>query len=465
MSKAAGAALSRLASIVGASHVLEDPFALKDYSIDGFTPSSAVRPGTISEASEVVKLAAAEKLALVACGARTKLSMGMSPRKYDLALDLSRLNGVVAYDPGDLTLSVEAGIPLRDIAGVLAQHGQFLPLGVPFQNAATIGGTIASGVDSPFRQFYGTARDFVLGMEFITGDGSLAKSGGRVVKNVTGYDLHKLMIGAMGSLGVITRIHFRTFPAPRNPRAFLVSFERPEQAWALRQAIAESPFRPLTLDILSPGVAELFASSSASQRVAESYDPKMLANRRWTVTTGFGGNDKVLDRYAAELAKMARQAGATEIERLGEGQIPGAFGRKREFIPIALDSSPAAVILKVSTLPSRMKDVFASVERAAEEDSLEWAAIARGVGVAHVALLPKDLTEGTANRVAAATEGVLAATAAAEGSATIPWCPAEWKRSLKIWGFDRDDFAQMKKLKAFFDPGGVFSPGRFVGGI
>ncbi len=124
--------------------------------------------------------------------------MGAAPRQYDLALDLTRLDRVIAYDPGDMTLSVEPGIPLRRIESALAEHRQFLPLVVPFMDRATVGGTIASGVDSPLRQFYGTARDYVLGIEFVTGDGASAKSGGRVVKNVSGYDLHKLMIGALG---------------------------------------------------------------------------------------------------------------------------------------------------------------------------------------------------------------------------------------------------------------------------
>ena len=459
------ASLSRLASIVGAAHVSEDSAALAPYSIDGITPSSIVRPANIEETAEVVKFSAAEKLSLVASGARTKLSMGMPPRRYDLALDLSRLDRIVAYNPGDLTLSVEAGIPLAKIAAALAPNAQFLPLAVPYQGAATIGGTIASGVDSPLRQFYGTARDFVLGMEFVTGDGSLAKSGGRVVKNVTGYDLHKLMIGAMGSLGVIAQIHFRTFPAPRNLRAFVASFDTIDNAWAMRQAIADSPLRPLTLDILSAGVAALFATGAAANRVPNSYDPHTIPAGRWTVTTGFAGQEKILDRYASDLQRVAEKSGASNLSILAENQIPGAFGRKREFVPIALDASPAATILKLSTLPTRMAGILAAAEKAAASRGIEWSAIARGLGVCYVALLPKALTDESAQQISAATDEILAATSAAEGNASIPWAPSPWKSLLKVWGPDRPDFAQMKKLKSFFDPAGVLSPGRFVGGI
>jgi len=465
MSQAAGASFSRLASIAGPSHVLEDPSLLAPYAIDGVVPSSAVRPGTAVEAAEIVKLAAVEKLSLVPSGSRTKLAMGMPPQKYDMALDLSRLDRIVAYDPGDLTLSVEAGATLAGIGAALAAHGQFLPLAVPFQKSASIGGTLASGVDSPLRQFYGTARDFVLGMEFITGDGTIAKSGGRVVKNVTGYDLHKLMLGSMGTLGVMTQIHFRTFPLPRSPRAFVASFERPENAWQMRQAIAESPLRPLTLDILLPGVPKLFASSAASRRVDEPYDAQTLASAGWSVTVGFAGSDKVLDRYAAELNRLAEQAGAASAATLSEDRVPGAFGRKREFIPIVLDASPATVILKLSTLPSRMNDVLANAGNLLAAEGVHWAAIARGAGVGYLALLPNDRTEATGVKLAKLANQILETTAAAEGNATILWCPSEWKSWMKIWGADRADFEQMKKLKAFFDPGGVFSPGRFVGGV
>lgn len=225
MSAAATANATRLAEIVGDANVVANPADLAAYAIGPMKPSAAVRPGSAEQTAEVIKRAAADKLGVVACGARTKLDMGLPPRKYDLAIDVTRLNRLVAYDPDDLTLSVEPGLALQRLSEVLAERGQFLPLDAPFFRSATVGGTIASAMDSPLRQLYGTARDFVLGMEFVTGDGSLAKSGGRVVKNVTGYDVHKLMIGSFGTLGVITRINFRTFPLPRSVRAFVARLD------------------------------------------------------------------------------------------------------------------------------------------------------------------------------------------------------------------------------------------------
>src|SRR5437879_4020903 len=136
---------------------------------------------------------------------------------------------------------------------------EVLPLLVPWDPLSTIGGTVASGIDSPLRQFYGTARDFLIGAEFVDGTGHLCKSGGRVVKNVTGYDLHKLLIGSLGTLAVITCLNFRTFPAPiAGSRGFVASFPNAEDALPLRRAIASSSLTPLPLDIVSPELAQLF---------------------------------------------------------------------------------------------------------------------------------------------------------------------------------------------------------------
>jgi glycolate oxidase FAD binding subunit len=181
MSTASAIHGSRLADIVGPSNVITDPAQLVAYTIDQKAPSAAARPQSTAEIVDVVKFAVKEKLVIVATGARTKLGMGLPPRQYDIALDVTRLDRLVSYDPGDLTLSVEAGMPLHKLGAVLAEHHQFLPLALPYYNQTTIGGAVASGVDGPLRQFYGTARDYLLGMEFVTGEGVAAKSGGRVV--------------------------------------------------------------------------------------------------------------------------------------------------------------------------------------------------------------------------------------------------------------------------------------------
>jgi len=456
---------SRLADIVGPQHVITDPAHLAPFTVGDKRPAVAVRPQAAPEIAEIVKFATNEQLAVIATGARTKLEIGLPPRQYDIALDMTRLDRVVVYDPGDLTLSVEAGTPLHKLGGILAEHRQFLPLGVPYQAQTTIGGTIASGVDSPLRQLYGTARDYLLGMEFVTGEGVVSKSGGRVVKNVTGYDIHKLMIGALGTLGVITRINFKTFPMPAASRAFVASFQTVERACGMRNRVSQSPLAPMTIELFSPGVADLF-SSEAAVRIEPNPMPEHLFPRaRWSFTAGFAGNPNTLNRYENDFRKIAEECGAVDATVLTGPQIAAAFARKREFVPIALSSSPAACIIKMSALPTRMAELLTAASRAAEANHLPWVAMARGVGVIYFAILPAARNEEMKRQSAHASDQILAACAALGGQASIPSCPAEWKSALKVWGLERADFAEMEKLKSVFDPRGVLSPGRFVGGL
>ena len=449
MNASGAVALSQLADIAGEANIIRDRTQLVAYQIDGESPSAAVRPGSAEEVAEIVKFAGREKLALVATGARTKLEMGMPPRRYDFALDMTRLDRVAAYDPGDLTLSVEAGTPLRRIAAELAAHGQFLPLEVPFADRATAGGTIASGVDSPLRQAYGTARDFVLGMEFVTGDGAAAKSGGRVVKNVSGYDIHKLMIGSLGTLGVITRINFRTFPLPRTTRTLMAAFRGSPSACAFRKAIAQSVLRPRSLDILRLG-----AHAGVS-----------FEKDRWLVAVSFSGDGNVLERDQRELEILAEDSGGSSLESFVELQGDAETNTTR-FIsnfPVAIrEPAPWAAIFKISTLPTELVEVA----RALESIQMPWVVLMRGLGVAYLALMPSDGSEGSLRALKQECARIFGLAGRPPWRhVTLAWCPAALKSEIDVWGPLPADFPLMKKLKAVFDPGEVLSPGRFVGGI
>lgn len=453
---------SRLADICGAAQVIADPSLLAEYAIDGQTPSAAVKPASREEISEILQFCAAEGLALVPCGARSKLRMGGAPERYDVALNMTRLDRIMAYDPSDLTLSIEPGIPLQRVAGVLAGHRQFLPLEVPFLSQTTAGGTIASGVHSPLRQAYGTARDFLLGVEFVTSNGAQVKSGGRVVKNVAGYDLHKLMIGALGTLGVITQINFRTFPAPAPPRVFTATFGTAEGALDLRQLVARSHLRPLTMEILNPAAVEMLSNPIAARFEAGAAPVDRLAAGKWAFLATYSGGAAVLQRYESELRQMAETAGCERCEILGDEKNPASLGRVREFVPIALESSPASVVLKLSVTPTKVPSILRAISEAAQESALRWAIAAGGCGVSYAALLPEARTEDARMRAQKTADRIMEACAHLGGNFTIPWCPAEWKRTFKIWGPDRADFEPMRKLKAAFDPARIFSPGRFA---
>jgi FAD/FMN-containing dehydrogenase len=169
----------------------------------------------------------------------------------------------------------------------------------------------------------------------------------------------------------------------------------------------------------------------------------------------------VLERYAKDLQRMAQESGATGVTILTEN-LPPAWARKCEFIPIALASSPATTIVKISVLPMRMNVALAAAQKAAETNHLRWAALARGLGIIYFAILPSDHTEEHRQRVASAASAAQEACAKLAGHATIPWAPAEWKTKLQIWSPPHLDSTQMQKLKSVFDPQKILSPGRFA---
>jgi glycolate oxidase FAD binding subunit len=477
-----------LEAILGASRVLSDPATRARYAVDEIIPSVVAKPASAEEVAEIVRFAALEKLALIPCGVRTKLRIGMPPSRYDIALDLTALNQIVHYDPGDLTLSAEAGTPTAKLNATLFEHHQFLPLLVPWYSLSTIGGTIASGIDSPLRQFYGTARDFLIGAEFVTSSGAITKSGGRVVKNVTGYDLHKLLVGSLGTLAVITRLNFRTFPAPiAGSRGFVASFPNAESALALRRAIAQSPLTPLTLDVISPGLAQIFSDKtpatpesavfSGEDRNANHYTLPPIGDwfhsREWQLCAAYAGAPEVLDRYTRDLTRLAAESRATAAAVLDDVTRPSMWGRLRETLSMLLESSPAATIFKLSVLPSHHAALFAKLQQIADHAGLPHALVARAGGAIYFALLPASPNDETAARLTQSSTKIFKSISAAGGNAILLFAPLNLKLALcvpdtsagsrlNIWGSSRSDLALMHRLKSAFDPQNIFAPGRFL---
>jgi len=488
---------ARLESIVGASRVLTDATSCASYAVDELTPSAVTKPASGEEVAEIVRFAALEKLALVPSGNRTKLAIGMPPSRYDIALDMTALNQIPHYDPCDLTVSAEAGIPLAKLNSALNEHNQFLPLLVPWYSLSTIGGTIAAGIDSPLRQFYGTTRDFLIGAEFVDGTGHLCKSGGRVVKNVTGYDLHKLLIGSLGTLAVITRLNFRTFPAPiAGSRGFVASFPNAEGALALRRAIASSSLTPLTLDIASPELAQIFAKrtpatpetavfagenraadQSSLQPIGDWFNP-----REWQLCAAFAGTTEVLDRYARELTLLSEKSRATSTSIVGDTTRPAVWGRLRESLSILLEASPATVIFKISVLPSHHAALFTNLQHIAERATLPHALVARAGGTIYFALLPASVHEDTTARLSQSIARIFDFVFASGGHASLLFAPPALKEGTSLRSkqlvapassrppaSSRAELipgvTQMRRLKSAFDPQNIFAPGRFAGGI
>lgn len=485
---------SRLESAIGASHVCADPALCSEYVVDEMTPLAVAKPASAQEVAEIVRFAALEKLSLIPCGHRTKLKIGMPPSRYDIALDMTDLRQIAHYDPGDLTVSVDAGANFNDLAAPLYQQKQFLPLSVPFYFESTIGGIVASGVDSSLRHFYGTARDFLIGAEFVDGTARLCKSGGRVVKNVTGYDLHKLLIGSLGTLAVITRLNFRTFPAAPASRGFVLSFLAPDNVFAFSRLVEHSPLHPASIDVVSPQLLELFleAEKNSPEPPAAPLRGKCPANS-WHLCVSIEGTPEVCDRASREFARLAAlpEAKHSQLITLNETEGADLWHYIGQFIPLLLEAFPETAIFKITMLPSRLAPLLEQLRMLAEKASLSHTILARACGVLYFALCSRSgehasLDSDSLEHLAGVCSAVFALGAKENASTTLHWCPTQLKRTVNVWGFDfaapasgppastsavssatpavpRPDLALMRRLKSAFDPQNLFAPGRFLG--
>lgn len=453
--------VTRLEGLLGADRVLSGDEALATFAVNGIFPAAVARPASAEEVSAAVRYAAEEKLALIAHGSRSKSEMGMPPTRYDIAVDMSSMREIAHYDAADLTLSVDAGMPLRDLATHLAEKRQFLPLAVPCFETCTAGGAVASGIDSALRLQYGTARDFLIGAEFVDGKGNLCKSGGRVVKNVSGYDLHKLLIGSLGTLGMITRLNFRTFPLPEVSAGHLAAFKSDEEALRYRRAIENAGLPFANVELFSPEVAAIMAAILRRDAIAI---PNALAGEGWLVYASFEGNAAVVQRISRDLEKLAADSDALGAALLGTDENDAVGGMLREAFEWLRWASPAAVLFRISNLAWSASELRKLRELAANA-SLRCGLLLRAAGILYFAAFGENEDAGTLAALETLSAQVFRQSAAAGSSVTMLHGPALLKSKINTWSETRADFSLMQKVKTACDPEGLFSPGRFAGGI
>jgi glycolate oxidase FAD binding subunit len=452
---------TRLEKLVGSDRVHATESALQDFAIGGRTPMAVLQPRSAEEAEEIVSFAAAEKLAMIACGSRSKLELGMPPQRYDLALDMTDLRQIAHYDPGDLTVSVDAGMPLKELAETLAAKNQFLPLAVPCSATSTVAGAIASGIDSTLRQQYGTARDFLIGAEFVDGTGKHCKSGGRVVKNVTGYDLHKLLIGSVGTLGVITRLNFRTFPLPELRCSYLASFPTLGTALNFRTASLESGLPFSNLELFDPEFGALLA---ASLNKSGGSVPESLAASGWQVFASFEGNAEVIERIQRELRKLSDQAQASCTDTLDTRSSQQMNGALREAFDLLRLAAPSVALLRI-VLPQIAVGDLAELLSVSQKLPLRSAFTLRACNIAYLALLAENEDAQTNAALERVASELFSRVEGMKGSATLLHASLWLKLRVGVWGAKRADFSLTQRVKQAFDPQNIFAPGRFVGGI
>ena len=447
-----------LAAILGAANVCIEPGERHQSVWDEISPRAVACPADREQVCELMRLADAERLKVVPVGHGTKLRMGGASPPIDFAISLERLNQVSDYPASDLTISVEAGLPIHLLESTLAAKGQMLPLDVPFAKYATVGGTIAANVNGPRRLAYGSWRDIVLGVQYVTAEGKLAKGGGKVVKNVAGYDTPKLMIGSMGTLGVMVEVTFKAFPVPPATATLMLRFRSAQQAAQAALRIVHSQLVPQALDLIdSPAYG-----SPADQ-------PWLQAPG--TLLARLAGAEEVLARYERELPALVRADGLESFEIFRGDRETELWRTVREMTPAFLRRHPNGVIVKAALPFTRMGEFIELIERArasSEKHGIADAILARagsGIVYAHLWSIFPEKSEAHAAGLAAASNALISAAEQRGGRAIVEWCPSELKNKVNLWGTLGDDFTSMRSLKAALDPNLILSPGRFYGGI
>jgi glycolate oxidase FAD binding subunit len=425
-----------LAEAVGAPHVLTDE-ATAPFAIDGRRPRWVVRPGTAEEVGRVLALASAHGLAVAPTGSGTRRHWGTPPRALDLVLSLARLDRILAHEPADLTLSVEAGVTLGAIARHLAPHRQLLPLDPPRAADSTLGGIVATAASGPYRARYGTIRDLLLGVTVVRADGTLVKGGGRVVKNVSGYDMPKLFVGALGTLGVVVAAHLRLHPAPATEGTWRFGFPSPEAVLEAALGIMDAPVVPSRLQLVDPAT------------LAALGDPAPAAA---TLAVSVGSVPEAVAAQGARIAEICQRAGgvATDLAepeawwaRIAEATWPG---------------SPEDLTLRIGTRPTDLVKALRVLEAAG---GAVRATAETANGVLHATLAAPGGPEGAAAWVARVREGL----GALGATAVVEHAPAAVKGALDVWGDVGPALPLMRRVKAELDPQGILNPGRYVGGI
>jgi glycolate dehydrogenase FAD-binding subunit len=390
-------------------------------TVDGVTAAEVARPADVDAVREIVRSAARAGKTIVATGLGAHLDVGAPPRRVDVLLDLGALDRIVDHEAADMTVTVQAGCSLAQLDATLSAAGQWLPLDPPAFERTTVGGLIAANLSGPLRASRGTVRDLLLGLRLVDGTGALVSGGGKVVKNVAGYDLPKLHVGALGTLGVVLEATFKVQPRPEREAAAIFPTATHADAAAIALDVRDR-FDPLWLE-------------------AGSLDGAV------GVAVGVAGIAPEIAAVRETLDAIARDR-SVELRWVDDG---ARLRRTLTDFPVR----ERAAVLRASVLPT---DVGATMTRIRElaGDVPVLAHASNGVVRARLA---------DRSNVSQALTDLRRELAARGGFVVVERASPEVKAGLDVWGDPGEGLALMRRVKETFDPHGTFSPGRYVGGL
>ncbi len=424
---------------------------MSDFPVDGLLPAEVVSPTKKSDvAQHLTELHGASK-SVVPWGGGTRMSIGNLPSGYDVALDLTGLDSEVEHVAGDMTLVCDAGTRIGDISSLLAEANQRLPFEIPHAGDATIGGSVASNAPSRLAPRFGGIRDWVIGMSVVLADGTSTKSGGRVVKNVQGYDLHRLHTGAFGTLGVIVSAALKLVPLAQGTQTVAMWFDR-------IGAVANA-----ALDVSQSNViieaARLYSGSRAVGAIRE-----LAANRHMDLESTsdstmhlmlvqVSGSKTALIRQVNELTGLAGTIPATGYEVLS-GTSEGDIWTYAEST-----GEGAQLALRIASKPMASIDLVNRLDRALKRRGTASSASIVDVGYGSMQFSVEDIGVNDALEFVDEAKSVVGD---AGGSLIVERCPLAVKRDVDVFSIDASSAQIMKNMKQQFDPEGILNPGRFA---
>jgi glycolate oxidase FAD binding subunit len=411
-------------------------------TVDGVPVGRVARPGSVSEASQVLRAAADDGLAVAFSGGGSKLGLGNPPGRVDLLVSTQRMDQVLEHAAGDLVVRAQAGVRLADLQQHLAPAGQWLALDPP-EPRATLGGVVAANASGPRRLRYGTVRDLIIGITVVLADGTVARAGGKVVKNVAGYDLAKLFCGSLGTLGMVAEVIFRLHPVPAAAAVVTVALDAPERVGQATRRLLRSALEPSAIEL--------------------SLDEWGWPGR---LTVVFEGIRPGVDAQAAAAAELLGQDGEAAVA--GPGETDAALSQLG-----ALPFEKAELAFKATCPPAELPAVLAELlggdRRSWERRWIGPVSAHAGTGVLWLASGAREgdlradhpAVPRLVEWIAEARQGL----AARGGSLVVVKAPLHLKRQVDAWGPAGDALGLMRRVKERFDPERRMSPGRFVGGI
>jgi glycolate oxidase FAD binding subunit len=410
-----------------------------DCYIDGFGPLPVERPASVAELGAIVSRAAVDGAAVYPLGGRTRLDLGNRPIKAGLAVDVCGLDQVIDFPSRDMTVTVQAGIRMNGLQALLAPENLRLPIDVPEADRATLGGSIAANTSGPRRYGFGTLRDYVIGISAVNDAGKEFKAGGRVVKNVAGYDLCKLLVGSLGTLGIITQVTLKLRPLAEE-QALIVLGCAADGLETLLEQLHATATRPVCIELLNRrAAAEVF-------RRADMEAPASV----WAVVVGYEGNEEAVRWQVQQLIVEVGAASQLAV------RIGFTTGPLWDALVSGAGRTEAPLSFKASVLPSAVAAFCRAAD--AEPDAVTVQASA-GSGIVR-GHWQAGLTETRAAALRASWRGW----SERGGTVVVERCPPEWKRAVPVWDA-LPAGALMRAVKEKLDPNRVFNPGRFVEGI